>query len=67
MKIYLVQVGNHVSQLAYKTLEEAQAFVETRVANKERINKANPYYSEVGRDGQFYTIIDVVVEGVRSE
>lgn len=67
MKIYLVQVGSHVSQLAYTTLEEAQAFIETRVWDKERINKANPYYSEVGRDGQIYTIIDVVVEGVKSE
>lgn len=60
--IYLVQVGNHVSQLGYKTLEEAQEFVKSRLDDPSKVSDSKPYYKVLGQDLQMYTIIDVKVE-----
>ena len=61
MIVYIVKVGDNVSSLAYKTLEEAQEFVKSRVDEK-LLEGQQPYYHVYcNRTFQYYTIMDVRV------
>lgn len=59
MKIYIVVVnpGNHISQVAYDTIEKAQKFVEGRADNPQKITG----YRYQG-DMCEYLIHDLIIE-----
>lgn len=67
MTIYLVTVNGRVSQVAYKTLEEAQAFVYSRVNTStpkdvwEVYTKTHPYVT-INHENVKYQILDVRVK-----
>lgn len=54
--IYVVKAGNKVSQEGYRSLKEAQSFIESRTGEKREIN---PYTWEVA--GTKYEITEVGV------
>lgn len=66
MTIYLVTVNGKVSQEAYKTLEEAQAFVRDRVWLDSVPSKYGELYKDLkDLSGKYsYTINVVTVRGI---
>ena len=56
MNIYIVKVGDKVSQEGYRSLTEAQNFIESRVGEKE---KQNEYSWMI--EGTKYEIVEVGV------
>lgn len=59
--IYLVTVNGKVSQEAYKTLEQAQDFIKSRVDYSKEWN-TTAYYRVVDTSGIKYEIHDVKVK-----
>ena len=61
MLIYIVTVNGKVSQEAYKTLEEAQEFIKSRIYYKDGWSM-KPYYMVVEDTKNRYEIHDVRVK-----
>lgn len=66
MIIYIVTANDKISSAGYKTLEEAQEFVKSRLAHDETtlqlVSEMVGYYSIVDNKGVRYRIQDVTVD-----
>lgn len=61
MAVYLVTVNGKVSQVAYKTLDEAQDFIYSRGPGELLDRTSNGRYLKLRNDKYIYEIHDVVV------